>query len=299
MDEKVTIRYRQTGTTDTKTPRNSIRQRVIKSILAVLWQIAQTPTRSFIENHLFSPRANRSTASQEAFLGSGQRFKVRVNEKAVQCWKLGNGPAILFVHGWNGRGIHFNHFFDYLVQAGHSAVIFDAPAHGESQGRTTSGFEFAETVRALLNMDNGLDIRGIIAHSLGAACVIMALTKQEYCPDAVLISPPMKLREILFESFDNFGIPEKIYKTMLSELEDKTGYDLVRDNPQTTISDIPSDFLIIHDREDLTVPYEVSKEVSEKSSNVTLYTTEGLGHKRILTDPSIVELAVGFFDREG
>jgi pimeloyl-ACP methyl ester carboxylesterase len=63
------------------------------------------------------------------------------------------------------------------------------------------------------------------------------------------------------------------------------------------VNDIQSNFLIIHDREDHTVPYEISREVSEKSSNVTLHTTEGLGHKEILTDPSVIELPVGFFLR--
>ena len=267
----------------------------MKRILAVLWRTAQAPTRRFLEKRLFSPSAYRTPASQTFILESGHKFQMQVKGKTVQCWKMGDGPAILFVHGWNGRGIQFHHYFDRLTQAGYSAVIFDAPAHGESQGPTTNGFEFAETVRALLNPDNGLDIQGIIAHSLGAAAVIMALARQEYCPDAVLIAPPLNLRKILFDSFENAGIPEIIYKTMISELEDNLGYDFKKDDPHLVVSNIQSEFLIVHDREDHTVPYEVSREVSEKSSNVTLHTTKGLGHKLILNDPSVIELAVGFF----
>jgi pimeloyl-ACP methyl ester carboxylesterase len=223
-DIKVTIRYSQSNTPEAKIPRNSFRQLAMRKILTALWWIAQAPTRRFLENRLFVPRTYPTPASQNLILESGQRFQVQVNDKTVQCWKLGHGPAILFVHGWNGRGIQFHHFFDRLTLAGYSAVIFDAPAHGESQGPTTNGFEFAETVRALLNPDNELDIRGIIAHSLGAATVIMALARQEHCPDAVLIAPPLQLRKILFDSFENAGIPDVIYKTMISELESNLGY---------------------------------------------------------------------------
>jgi pimeloyl-ACP methyl ester carboxylesterase len=195
-------------------------------------------------------------------------------------------------------GIQFHHFFDLLAQEGYSAVIFDAPAHGESQGRVTSGFEIAETIRALLNREDGLEIKGIIAHSLGAASTVMALAKQERCPDAVLIAPPMRLREILFGTFEKNGIPQTIYKTLISELEVKLGYDLLRDDPHLAVKTIPAEFLIVHDREDLTVSYDVSLEVSEKSANVTLHTTKGLGHKQILADPAVIDLAIGFFSRE-
>jgi pimeloyl-ACP methyl ester carboxylesterase len=296
-DENMTIRYSQTNTPEAKIPRNNFRQLAMKRILAIFWRIAPAPTRRFLEDRLFSPRTDPIPTSQTLILESGQRFQVQIKDKIVQCWKLGHGPSILFVHGWNGRGIQFHHFFGRLSQTGYSAVIFDAPAHGESQGQTTNGFEIAETVRALLNRDNGLEIRGIIAHSLGAASVIMALARQEYCPDAVLIAPPLRLRKILFDSFENAGIPEVIYKTLISELEDNLGYDLKKDDPHLVVKDIQSKFLIVHDREDHTVSYEVSREVSERSSNVTLHTTEGLGHKQILTDPSVIELAAGFFHR--
>jgi pimeloyl-ACP methyl ester carboxylesterase len=108
----------------------------------------------------------------------------------------------------------------------------------------------------------------------------------------------MRLQEILFGTFEKNGIPQTIYKTLISELEVKLGYDLLRDDPHLAVKTIPAEFLIVHDREDLTVSYDVSLEVSEKSANVTLHTTQGLGHKQILADPAVIDLAVGFFSRE-
>ena len=82
-------------------------------------------------------------------------------------------------------------------------------------------------------------------------------------------------------------------------MEESLGYTLEKDNPHLLVKDIKSELLLVHDRDDRTAPYEDSKEVYNKCSNVTLHTTEGLGHRRILTDRSVVDLAVGHFDRSG
>ena len=293
----MTIRYAVKGPPKTSVRTITFRQFALKMILTVLWRVVRAPTRRTVEKLLFTPRAYQSTPSQSRRLQAGRRFKVQVNGKAVQCWQLGQGPGILFVHGWNGRGIQFHPFFDLLTIARYSVVTFDAPAHGESQGRTTNGFEIAETVRELLSRNDELDIQGIIAHSLGASAVIMALSRQDYCPDAVLIAPALKLKEILYDTFDHHGIPKLVYRSMIADIEDALGYNLNRDNPHLLVKDIKSRLLIVHDREDRTVPYEDSEEVSKKYSNVTLHATEGLGHKRILADPSVIDLAVGYFDR--
>lgn len=293
----MSIRYAKAATSKTNVRASQVKRFTLKTILSVLWQIARAPTRRTIMNQLFAPHAYRLPPSQRLCLESGRKFQVQLNGKAVQCWQLGHGPAILFVHGWNGRGVQFHRFFDQLKTAGYSAVIFDAPAHGESQGRFTNGFEIAETVRVLLSQDNGLNIQGIIAHSLGASAVVMALPRQDRSLDTVLIAPALKLRELLYDTFDDHGIPKTVYQSLIAEIEETLGYSLDRDNPHLLMKDITSKFLIMHDREDRTAPYKASEEVSKKHSNVTLYTTEGLGHKKILADRSVIDLAVGHFDR--
>ena len=112
----MTIRYSQTNTPEAKIPRNNFRQLAMKRILAIFWRIAPAPTRRFLEDRLFSPRTDPIPTSQTLILESGQRFQVQIKDKIVQCWKLGHGPSILFVHGWNGRGIQFHHFFDRIFE---------------------------------------------------------------------------------------------------------------------------------------------------------------------------------------
>mgnify|MGYP003291741877 CR=1 FL=1 len=52
--------------------------------------------------------------------------------------------------------------------------------------------------------------------------------------------------------------------------------------------------LVIHDREDAEVPWQEGAIIAQAWPGATLSTTSGLGHRRIVHDPAVVERAVGF-----
>jgi pimeloyl-ACP methyl ester carboxylesterase len=243
-----------------------------------------------VKNHIFKPADYQIGAEEKRILKNGSKFQFDIHGKTIQGWKWGEGPGILFVHGWNGRGIQFYKFFNSLKRAGFAIVAFDAPGHGESTGTTSSYFEWTDAVRAILTSSNGFRISGIIAHSLGGSAVINTLSKEKISVPTVLLAPAIRLKQILFNTFNLFGIPPYIYKKVIEEYEHRFGYTLDGDNPSNLISQVNPDLLIVHDQEDGTIPYEDSKEIAETLPTVMLHETKGLGHKRILTDRKIVEL---------
>ena len=48
--------------------------------------------------------------------------------------------------------------------------------------------------------------------------------------------------------------------------------------------------LIVHDKDDRTIPYTDSKTLSDNTDNFYLHTTEGLGHKQILKDSAVIDV---------
>ncbi len=282
----------------TKIQHNSTNVRIIKtkqSLFQILfgagWHLAPAFTERLIKTHFFAPVKRKITQPERAYLKNARRFEVQVHDKTVRCWQWGHGPAILFVHGWNGRGINLHHFFKPFLNAGYAVITFDAPGHGQSQGQTTSYFEFTDTVRALLTTRLDSPIQGIIAHSMGGSAVINALSKIDLALDVVLIAPALRLQEILFNTFNRYGIPRRIYQKIIAEFEAQYGYSLHQDNPYRLIKDIDTPVLPIHDRNDRTVPYIDSKKTAEKWPQVLLYTTKELGHKRILGDRAVIDFA--------
>jgi len=272
-----------------------MRQRVVQTFFNLLWNHTPTLSKGIIKRLFFTPSTYKSSPIEKDYLDTGRRFEISIHGKVVNCWKWGSGPSILLAHGWNGRGIQLHHFIEPLVQRGYSALTYDAPGHGASQGKTSSYFEFTDTIRTLLSSPNGHEIRGVIAHSLGGSAVVNSIEKENLALDAVLIAPALRLKEVLYGFFDYVGLPRAIYEILIKEYEDQFGYNMHRDNPVNLLREINSKILIVHDKNDPTIPYADSKEISGRFPNIELNTTERLGHKKVLADSSVVNRALDYF----
>lgn len=239
---------------------------------------------------LFStPRAYKIDASEAAHLARGRAFDVPVNGHRIKAWKWGRGPGVLMMHGWNGRGIQFQAFIEPLAAAGYTAIAVDGPAHGESEGRHTNFFDFSDTARTFLAPDTGLDIRAVIGHSFGAAALINALEKDRHILPAFLVSPVLRLRELLFKAARQFGVPDAITANMIAAYEARYGYNLEQDNPVRLLQRIEAPILIAHDADDRTIFIHDAEQVSRQYDTIELLATRGLGHRRILSDPAVIE----------
>ncbi len=263
-------------------------------ILTLCWYLRPAWAVALVKRHVFRPAGYRTRAEENQFLGSGSKFQIDIHGKTVQGWKWGEGPGVLFVHGWNGRGIQFHRFFTPLIDAGFAPITFDAPAHGESSGKTSSYFEWTDTVRALLNSKNELNINAIVGHSLGGSAVINALYNEKISVPTVLLAPVFKLQEILFNTFSHYGIPAYVYRKAIEEYEHRFGYTLKNANPCNLLPTVDTEFLVIHDRQDQAIPFQDSVEMAAAWPHVILHETTGLGHRRILSDREIVEFTTKY-----
>jgi hypothetical protein len=270
------------------------KQRGTHFLLTALWHLAPNATKNILLKRFFKPRSYAVTPLERQFLENGTPFHIHVHDNKIRCWKWGSGPGILFVHGWNGRGVNLAYFFEGFISAGYSVITYDAPAHGKSEGHVTNYFELSDTVRSFLDPSHGFNIQGIIAYSIGASAVINSISKEKPSVDAVLIAPALKLKEILFNSFNHHGVPEIVYQSLVAEMERYYGYDVHQDNPYVLAKTISTKMLIVHDKDDRTIPYMDSKILSEKTDNVDLHTTESLGHKRILRDKAVVDFITAY-----
>jgi pimeloyl-ACP methyl ester carboxylesterase len=260
--------------------------------LATGWHLAPARTALAIKNRFFAPNCQPLTPEGESWLKRGRPFRIHVGGAAIQGWEWGYGPGVLFVHGWNGRAAHFAPFFGPLLEAGCSVIAFDAPGHGLSNGRTSSYFQFIDAVRTLMRKGSGRRMLGLVGHSLGGAAVIAALSREKMESQTVLISPALDLQNILFTAFAGIGIPARIYRAVIAGFEQQFGYSLEKDNPIRLLPVLDKPVLLVHDRRDRTISYIESRRAAEQNDNVVLHTTDGLGHMRILADPSVVRQVV-------
>lgn len=249
-------------------------------------------TERLVEKLFFTPGSYTPTAEERRRLGEGEPFQIRVHGRRICGWRWGDGPGVLLVHGWSGRGIQLSRYIDPLVRAGHAAVAIDGPAHGDSEGRSTSYFEFTDVVRTLIAPEQGFSIQGIVAHSFGAAAAVNALARQEKPMKTVLLAPALHLRKTVFDALERHGIPPRVFETIIAAYEARFGYSLERDDPHRLLEKLRSPALVVHDLDDPVIAHADSEALCERFGQVTLKTTSGLGHRRIMSDPDVVEAGV-------
>jgi pimeloyl-ACP methyl ester carboxylesterase len=57
--------------------------------------------------------------------------------------------------------------------------------------------------------------------------------------------------------------------------------------------------LVVHDRHDREIPFDEGRRIAQAWPDVRLITTDGLGHRRLLRDPGVVDAVVRFVAASG
>lgn len=284
--------YFKTHENSTNDRYNKLRQALVHRLLSLAWFWAPGMTQRLLVRLFSTPLAYKTNAVEAACLAQGRPFEVPVNGNQIKAWKWGRGPGVLMLHGWNGRGIQFHAFVEPLVTAGYTAIALDGPGHGESGGRYTNYFDFSDMARVFLAPGLGLDIRAVIGHSFGAAALINALAKDLHDVPAFLISPVLRLRELFVGAAKQLGVPAKVTEQMIETFETQYDYNLTDDNPIRLLEQLSIPILIAHDTQDHTVSINASEQQALEHDTVDLFATRGLGHRRILSDPAVIEAGI-------
>jgi alpha-beta hydrolase superfamily lysophospholipase len=250
----------------------------------------------------FRPPAAKVHPAAREFMKTGDRTTMLVQGRPLAVWSWGSGPTVLLVHGWGGYGGQMQPFVEPLVRSGYRAIIFDAPAHGESGpsqlgARRTTLFDFAWAVDAIGRNERAL--AGIIAHSGGSTAVAWAMLTAEWRPRAVAFIAPMasptRYRALFHRAL---GLSEDVERRFTEITARQFGFrweDLEVPDMAKRMQTPP--VLVVHDRGDEETSWEEGAAIAGAWPGGSLLTTDGLGHRRVLRDPAVVEAVTAFISR--
>jgi pimeloyl-ACP methyl ester carboxylesterase len=243
------------------------------------------------ERLFLTPPRHAAPPQEREALARAVPMNVPFRRGWLRAWRFGEGPAVLLVHGWGGRGGQMAAFAPALVEAGCSAVTFDGPGHGASSGRVASVPLFAEAVAA---MADRFGARAAIAHSMGAGGTGLALAADLELEAAVFVGPPRGPGAFFRQFCEALGIGPDLRDSILRRLERQLGMPLADFDVQRTARAQTAPLLVIHDRGDVEVPWSDGAAIARAWPGAQLETTEGLGHRRILRDPWVLARAAEF-----
>lgn len=240
-----------------------------------------------------SPRKPRRPERERVWLrrAKPEKFRLPRFELSGHRWSE-QGEPVLLVHGWEGRGSQLGELALAFSDLGYMPITVDLPAHGASPGAQTNLLEFAESVKSMVKHLGG--VRGVIAHSFGAAATTVALRESVSVDRLVYLAPS--------EDFDHFprlfgqwlGLPHHLSERMKRTIERRLGATMAELRGSVLAPRMTAPLLVIHDEDDVDVPWADGKTYSEAWPGARLVTTRGLGHRRILRDPGVVRTVASF-----
>ncbi len=282
------------------TVRSKTALRFARAALQTAYILSDNLGSSLAERLFTSPRRYARPEREKAILASGHRFEVEVHLRSprwegavtyVTCWRWGVGPAVLLVHGWEGRGAQLGALVEPLVAAGLSVVTFDAPAHGSSPGNRLYLTDHAD---AIIDVAAAVGpLHGLVAHSFGAAAALLAHARGGVdAPRNVMIAPNVIIDDSV-QKFARMVALDDGDRTALEEnLAIHTGIAVDSLRLDNLVGYRDASLLVVHDRDDREVPVIHGERLAAQWGNATLEVTEGLGHRRILRTPEVIAKVV-------
>jgi pimeloyl-ACP methyl ester carboxylesterase len=244
----------------------------------------------------FSPLNYAVPEKERVIEKQSDKFILHIGGRKSQCYSWGRkeDPTVLLVHGWAGRATQFRKIIPALLQEGYRVVGFDGPAHGKSDGRSTSIMEFEAALRGIYETIGTPE--GVIAHSFGGGAVLYAAMNGLPVKKLINIASPTIGDEIIgtylktingSSSSANF-FKSWILKTTGKAFDEFTAMHFVQRLPQ------PVKLLLVHDDDDAEVSLAHALALQKVYPQAGLYKTSGLGHTRILRDEGVIKECVSF-----
>jgi pimeloyl-ACP methyl ester carboxylesterase len=212
---------------------------------------------------------------------------------AWAVWPPGNPvpvPGVLVMHGWGANASMMWPVVDPLVRAGFAVLLLDARCHGASDDEDfTSMPRFAEDLAAGLRWlaaQPGLDAArlALVGHSVGAAACLLYASSD----GGTFGGPPVRA----VVSLSAFAHPAEVMRRFLAEHRIPypvvgaavlrhvqavigTPFDAIA--PLHTIRAVRCPVLLVHGRDDATVPFDDARRLQRAAPDARLLAVDG-GH---------------------
>ncbi|CAM4125442.1 Hydrolase [Pseudomonas reidholzensis] len=262
----------------------------IRGVNGTLGRLAPEHVAGKMRRAFMTPRNLPPKHWELPLLARAERITLRFGLSALR-W--GKGPTVLLMHGWEGRPTQFAALIETLVDAGHTVVSLEGPAHGRSPGQQAHVVLFA---RALLEAAAELPpLRAVIGHSMGGASVLLALQWGLRTEAAVSIAAPAQLLGVLRGFARHLGMPARARAAFIRQVERDVGLPIARLDVSGYQLELPG--LIVHAGDDGLVAASEAQVIHKAWFDSRLMLLEEGGHQRVLADPRVSDAVLELLAR--
>ncbi len=211
-------------------------------------------------------------------------------------WNHPQPKKALILHGFNSAAHKFSEYALRLSEKGYEVLAFDAPAHGNSGGKTTNALEYGAMIKKI--QEEFGPVTSYLAHSFGGISLSLALEEMEHGPDTrvVLIAPATETTSAVDGAFRMLGLNDKKVRAAFDHIiYMRSGRETAWFSIRRAMKKIQASVLWVHDEEDDITPWADAEKVKEDNHpNIHFVITKGLGHQKIYRDDTIKNKVIEF-----
>jgi pimeloyl-ACP methyl ester carboxylesterase len=227
----------------------------------------------------------------ETPVGKIQTYTFEPDTRAVR------GVALI-VHGWSGEASFMAAVAEPIRRAGFRVVLFDLPAHGLSEGRSTNLIDCARATVAIGDAVGPVD--AIVTHSFGGLIALVATEGHRPMPHAlttnriVLIASPNRLSDVTGYFSKHWQLNDAGRRAFEQRLERVGGRPLSCFASGKLLRASRCRAFVIHARDDRDVSFHCAEEIVSEVSAAELRAFDGLGHRNILFAPQVARAVTAY-----
>ena len=215
----------------------------------------------------------------------------------VMAWRLGSGPAVLLVHGWEDDNALWGPLIDQLQANGRAVVAMDLPGHGFSPAEMGGPDTAALAVRAVAQTLGPID--AAVGHSFGCVALTSALDAGMRVERAVLIASPIpKNRYGAMKRLQGQGAPPEVVARALELIAEREGSSPVYDI-EAAAARMTAKALMIHSLDDDDCPPGNSRSLADAWPGAEVVWVDDLGHRRVAQERDVLARVADFIDGLG
>ena len=273
----------------------------IPKIIIVIAQFLQTFSTKFATLYaakLFTTPIRHKVPKRELAMDENSQqfplFVPKINKEIVVYEYGASDKKVLLVHGWSGRGTQLVKIADALLEQGFMVYSFDAPAHGKSKGSSTIMIEFIASILELEKKYGPFEYA--IGHSLGGMSILNALKQNFTVKKAVTIGSGDVIQDIIDDFVKNLKLKPEYGLRLKDHFETKFVGKMDDYSAYKAAQMVQIPVLVIHDLNDGDVSVKSAYHIDKHLAHSELLITEGLGHRKIVGDPAVIEAILKFIE---
>jgi pimeloyl-ACP methyl ester carboxylesterase len=206
-----------------------------------------------------------------------------------------NDQTVLIAHGYASYAYKFEHYIAPLLKLGYRVLAFDAPAHGQSEGKHIHVVVYQEAIQKI--MEQAGPIHHFIGHSLGALTLSMIAEQidQAEARKFVLIAPATKTTTTFANFFKMMHLNEATINAFIQYVRSRTSHTVEYFAADRALTNYQGPVLWVHDEKDLVCPYEdIIHFKVNAPSNIKFLITNGLGHNKVYKTTEVMDQILTF-----